>query len=132
MACILLMSIVIITSQSTQNSRLVCGFHTGPLPPAEAPEAVEGCGLDVTGVSPPLSNTGSAPALALLRSRPDHWLLQSRHPAPVEGALYTSDGRLIARPMIESDTHPLPRPANVRGTLLLRVGTDALHLPSLR
>lgn len=108
------------------------GFHTGPLPQAEVPEAIAGCGLDLTDVTPPLSDTGSTPGLALLRSRPDHWLLQSRHPAPVEGALYTSDGRLIARPMIESGTHPLPRPANVGGTLLLRVGTDALRLPSLR
>ena len=107
-------------------------FHTGPLPPAEAPEAVTGCGLDLTGVTPPLSDTGSAPALALLRSRPDHWLLQSHHPHPVEGALYTSDGRLIGRPMIEPGTQPLPRPAGVRGTLLLRVGADALRLPSLR
>ncbi len=108
------------------------GFHTGPLPPAEAPEAVTGCGLDLTGVAPPLSDTGSAAALALLRSRPDHWLLQSHHPEPVEGALYTSAGRLIGRPMIEPGTQPLPRPTGVRGTLLLRVGTDALHLPSLR
>ena len=104
------------------------GFHTGLLPPAEAPEAVTGCGLDLTGVTPPLSDTGSTPALALLRSRPDHWLLQSRRHDPVEGALYTSDGRL----MIEPGTQPLPRPAGVRGTLLLRVGADALRLPSLR
>ena len=108
------------------------GFHTGPLPPAEAPEAVTGCGLDLTGVSPLHSDTGSAPALALLRSRPDHWLLQSRHSEPLEGALYTSDGRLIGRPMIEPGTQPLPRPVDARGTLLLRVGADALRLPSLR
>ena len=108
------------------------GFHNGPLPPAEAPEAVTGCGLDLTGVTLHLSDTGSAPALALLRSRPDHWLLQSRHSAPVEGALYTSDGRLIGRPIIEPGTQPLPRPTGVRGTVLLRVGADALRLPSLR
>jgi len=80
----------------------------------------------------PLSDTGSTPALSLLRSRPDHWLLQSRHPAIVESALHTSDGRLIGRPMIEPGTQPLPRPADARGTLLLRVGADALRLPSLR
>ena len=108
------------------------GFHTGPLPPTEAPEAIAGCGLDLTGVTPPLSDTGSAPALTLLRSRPDHWILQSRHPDSVEGALYTSDGRLIARPIIEPGTQPLPRPADAHGTLLLRVGADALRLPSLR
>ena len=109
-------------------------YHPLPvvLDRAEAPEAVTGCGLDVTGVSPPLSDTGSTPALSLLRSRPDHWLLQSRHPAIVESALHTSDGRLIGRPMIEPATQPLPRPADARGTLLLRVGADALRLPSLR
>ena len=108
------------------------GFHTGPLPPTEAPEAIAGCGLDLTEVPAIDVEVPSAPAITLRRSRPDHWLLHSDHPDAIQGELYTADGRLIGQPMIEPGTHPLPRPAGVRGTLLLRAGTDALRLPSLR
>ena len=42
---------------------------------------------------------------------------------PQEGALFNTSGRLIGRPVIEPGTHPLARPADARGTLLLRLGT---------
>ena len=90
------------------------GFHNGPLPPAEAPEAVTGCGLDLTGVAPPLPDTGSAPALSLIT------------PAPIIGsckACILNPWRHLHqrwpphRPS-GSGTQPLPRPTGVRGTLL--------------
>lgn len=107
-------------------------LHTGPLPDEEAPEAVTGCELDLVGVSPSLSDTDSTPAIALKRSRAEHWLLHSNHPSPMEGELYSADGRLISRLIIAPGTHPLPRPTGISGPLLLRVATDALRLPSLR
>jgi len=106
------------------------GFHTGPLPDDEAPEAVIGCGLDLTAVTATVVEATAR--IELRRSKPDHWLVHSRHPEPIQGDLYTAEGRLVSRPMIEPGTQPLPRPADALGTLLLRVGADALRLPSLR
>ena len=52
--------------------------------------------------------------------RPNHGSF-SRHPHRGRRA-YTSDGRLIGRPIIEPGTQPLALPTGVRGTVLLRVG----------
>jgi len=106
------------------------GFHTGPLPDDEAPEAVIECGLDLTAVTSTVVEETAR--IELRRSKPDHWIVYSRHPEPIQGELYTAEGRLVSRPMIESGTQPLPRPADALGTLLLRVGANALRLPSLR
>ena len=108
------------------------GFHHGPLPEAESPEADAGCSLDLTGVAAPAPDAWTAPMLELRRSRPDHWLLHSRFDVPQESALFNTSGQLLGRPVIEPGTHPLARPADAKGTLLLRVQGRALRLPSLR
>ncbi len=85
-------------------------FNTGPLPPTEAPEAVTGCGLDLSGVSPPLirHRIGTGHCASPVPPGP---LAPAKPPSRTYGGHALHHRRPPHQPPHDRTGHPAPAPA---------------------